>query len=82
MYATGKLCMRYVTLAPTYANVCEIQQVRWCTLNKLEISCQYVTNTLQYGGIRCHTAKRSRNFVHSYTLDIRWMYATCKLCIR
>ena len=58
------------TLAPTYANVCEIQQVRRCTLNKLEISFQYVTNTLQYGGIRCHTAKRSHNFVHSNTLDI------------
>ena len=58
------------TLAPTYANVCETQQVCWCTLNKLEIRFQYVTNTLLYGGIRCHTAKRSHNFVHSYTLDI------------
>ena len=37
---------------------------------KLEISFQYVTNTLQYGGIRCHAAKRAHNFVHSYTLDI------------
>ena len=54
----------------TYANVYEIQQVPWCTLHKLEISFQYVTNTLQYGGICCHTAKRSHNFVHSYTLDI------------
>ena len=70
MYATGKLCIRQGTLAPTYANVCEIQQVRWCTLHKLKISFQYVTNTLQYGGIRCHTAKRAHNFVHSYTLDI------------
>ena len=57
MYATGKLCIRSGTLAPTYANVCEIQQVRLCTLNKLEISFQYVTDTLQYGGIRCLTAK-------------------------
>ena len=70
MYATGKLCIRLGTLAATYANVCEIQQVRWCTLHKLEISFQYVTNTLQYGGIRCHTARRSHNFEHSYTLDI------------
>ena len=70
MYATGKLCIHLGTLAPTYATVSEIQQVRWCTLHKLEISFQYVMNTLQYGGIRCHMAKRSRNFVHSYTLDI------------
>ena len=30
----------------------KINQVRWCTLNKLEIRFQYVTNTLQYVGIR------------------------------
>ena len=29
-------------------------KVRWCTLNKLEIRFQYVMNTLQYVGIRCH----------------------------
>ena len=57
--------LRYVS-----TNVCEIQQVHWRTLHKLEISFQYVTNMLQYGGIRYHTAKRSHNFVHSYTLDI------------
>ena len=73
------------TLRYVITNICEIQQVRWCTLNKLEISFQYVTNTLQYGGIRCHTAKRSQNFTFLYVrhkLDIRWMYAACKLCIR
>ena len=30
----------------------KIHQIRWCTLNKLEIRFQYVTNTLQYVGIR------------------------------
>ena len=59
------LTLRYVSY-----NVCKIQQVRWCTLNKLEISFQYATNMLQYGGKRCHKAKRSHNFVHSNTLDI------------
>ena len=57
--------LRYIS-----TNVCENQQVRWCRLYKLEISFQYVTNTLQYGGIRCHTAKGSHNFVHSHTLDM------------
>ena len=60
----------------------EIHQVRWCTLNKLEIRFQYVTNTLQYVGIRCHMTKWSENFVLFYTFDISQMYATCKLCIR
>ena len=46
-------------------------QVRWCTLNKLEISFKYVTNTLQYVGVRCHMAKGSQNLVLIYTLDIR-----------
>ena len=63
MYAAGKLCIRYGTLAPTYADVIEIKQVRWCTLNTLEISFKHVTNTLLYVGIRCHTANRSQNFV-------------------
>ena len=63
MYAEGKLCIRYGTLAPTYADVREIKQVRWCTLNTLEISFKHVTNTLLYVGIRCHTANRSQNFV-------------------
>ena len=35
-------------------------QVRWCTLNKLEIRLQYVTNTLQYVGIPCHMTKWSQ----------------------
>ena len=48
----------------------KINQVRWCTLNKLEIRFQYVTNTLQYVGIRCHMAKRSYKFVLFYTFDI------------
>ena len=34
-----------------------------CTLNKLEMRFKHTTNTLQYVGIRCHTAKRSQNFV-------------------
>ena len=48
----------------------KINQVRWCTLNKLEILFQYVTNTLQYVGIRCHMAKWSQNFVLFNTFDI------------
>ena len=44
--------------------------VRWCTLNKLDIRFQYVTNTLQYVGIRCHMTKWSQNFVLLYTVDI------------
>ena len=51
------------TLATAYADVREIKQVRWCTLNTLEISFKHVKNTLLYVGIRCHTAKRSQNFV-------------------
>ena len=31
----------------------KIHQVRWCTLNQLQIRFQYVTNTLQFVGIRC-----------------------------
>ena len=42
-----------------------------CTLNNLEIKFEYVMNTLQYGGICCHTAKGSQNFVHAYVLLIR-----------
>ena len=63
MYAAGKLYIRQGTLAPTDADVREIKQVRWCTLNTLEISFKHVTNTLLYVGIRCHTANRSPNFV-------------------
>ena len=49
----------------------KINQVRWCTLDKLEICFQYVTNTLQYVGIRCHIAKWSQNnLVQFYTFDI------------
>ena len=48
-----------------------INQVRWCTLNKLEISIKYITNTLQYASIRCSIAKGSQNAVLFYTLDIR-----------
>ena len=48
-----------------------INQVRWCTLNTLEISFKYVTHTLQYVGVRCHIAKGSQNCVLFYTLDIR-----------
>ena len=46
----------------------EIHQVRWCTLNKLEIRFQYVTNMLQYVGIRCYMTKWSQNCVLLYTL--------------
>ena len=59
-----------------------IHQVRWCTLNKLRDKFKYDTNTLLYVGVRCHMAKGSQNFVLFYTLDIRLMYASCKLCIR
>ena len=41
------------------------------TLNKVEISFKYVTNTLQYVGVRCHMAKGSQNLVLFYTLDVR-----------
>ena len=67
------------TLMYVSTNVCEIQQVRWCMLHKLEIRFQYATDTLQYGGIRCHTAKRSHKFVLSYTLDISSTYVGCTL---
>ena len=46
------------------------RQVRWSTLNKLEIRFQYVTNTLQYVGIRCHMAKWAQNVALFYTFDI------------
>ena len=48
----------------------KIHKVRWRTLNKLEIRFQYVTNTLQYVGIRCHMTKWSQNCVLFYTFDI------------
>ena len=48
----------------------KIHQVRCCTLNKLEIRSHYVTNTLQYVGIRCHMKKLAQNFVLFYTFDI------------
>ena len=48
-----------------------IHQISWCTLNKLEISFKYVTNALQYVGVRCHMTKGSQNLVLCYTLDIR-----------
>ena len=49
----------------------KINHVRSCTLNKLKIRFQYVTNTLQYMyvGIRCHMAKWLQNFVLYHTLD-------------
>ena len=49
-------------------------KVRWCTLNKLEISFKYVTrtNTLQYCDIRCHTAKGSQKFVHAYIVHLKF----------
>ena len=58
------------TLRYVGTNVCKIHQVRWCTVNKLGIRFQYVTNTLQYVGIRCHMTKWSQNFVLFYTFDI------------
>ena len=48
-----------------------IHKVRWCTLNKLEINFKYVTNTLQYVGVRCNMAKGSQNCVLFYTLVTR-----------
>ena len=47
----------------------KIHQAHWCTLNKLEIRFQYVTNTLQYVGIRCHMTKWSQNVVLFYMFD-------------
>ena len=58
----GSVTLRLI--APTYADVWKIQQVRWYTLSMLEISFKHVTNTLLYGGIRWHTAKWSNEFVH------------------
>ena len=69
--------LRYVS-----TSVCGRMKNSASTLNTLEISFKYVMNTLQYVGIRCHTARGSRNFVHAYTLDIILMYATCKIRIR
>ena len=46
-------------------------RVRWNTVDKLDICFKYVTNTLQYVGVRCHVAKGSQNLVLFYTLDIR-----------
>ena len=57
-------------LAPIYADVWEIQPVRWCTLDKLEISFKYISNTLQYVGICSHMASGLKNFVHANALDI------------
>ena len=51
-------------------DIWEIQPVCWSTLNKLEISFKYVTNTLQYFGICSHMASGLQNFVHAITLDI------------
>ena len=51
-------------------NVREIQQVHWCTVNKLEIRCQYVSTTLQYVGKRCHMTKWYQNCVLFYTFGI------------
>ena len=48
----------------------KIHQVRWCTLNKLEIRFQNVTITLQYVGIRCEMTKGSQNFAQFDTFDI------------
>ena len=48
-------------------------------------------HTLVYVGIHYHTSNLSENFEHAhnfqcmriaYTLDIRYSYATCTLCIR
>ena len=52
----------------------KIHQVRWCTLNEFEIRFQYVTNTLQYVGIRCHMTKWCQNLVLFYTFDISLVY--------
>ena len=61
------------TLRYVRTNICERMQNSASTL----VYAAYVRDKfsirykqLQYGGIRCHTAKRSHNFVHSYTLDI------------
>ena len=63
MYATGKSCIRYGTLAPTYENSPS-------TLVYAEIRSQYVTNMLQYVGIRCHMKKWAQNCVLFHTFDI------------
>ena len=66
----------------------KIHQERWCTLNKLEVCYQYVTNTLQYVGIRCHrqngpkmvycfirlTYVRSTLHVSYAYVNVRYMY--------
>ena len=70
MYAIGTLCIRYGTLARTHVDVWEIRPVRFCTLNMLEISFEYVTNTLQYVGIRSHMASGFQNVVHANTTGI------------
>ena len=52
-----------------------IHQVRWCTLNKLEMSFKYATNTLQYVGVRCHMAKGPK-LLYCF---IRYTYVICTL---
>ena len=52
--------LRYVS-----TNVCGRMRNSASTLNTLDIGFKHVTNTLQYAGIRCHKAKRSKNFVHA-----------------
>ena len=79
MYAAGKL-------ASTYADVREIKQVRWCTLNTLEISFKHVTTTLLYVGIRCHTVNKSQNVVlalkHLQRMPTCCLYVRHKLDVR
>ena len=60
--------LRYVS-TNAYGSM-KIHKVSWCTLIKLEIRFQYVTNTLQYVGIHCHMTKWSQNCVMLYTFDI------------
>ena len=82
MYAADKLCKR----SPTYADILEMKQERWCTLNTLEISFKHVTNTLLYVGKRCHTSNRSQTFVLAYKnlqrMPTHCLYVRHKLDVR
>ena len=75
MYVSTSVCGRMRNSASTLV-----------TLNTLEISLKHGTNTLQYIGIRCYTAKRSQNFVFALKKNQRMptycLYARHKLDVR
>ena len=72
LYARHKLDVgiMYVmhTLRHVSINVCEIQQVRLCTLNKLEILIRYEHTTVRWYTLSY--GEGVQKVVHAYRLDI------------